>query len=382
MIQIIIFFVISTFKIINCSISNSFNSNYFNSNYFNSNKLTSSFENTLKNSYLSVLPNSYKFSESSKHYYSLSKLYLTESTKNSYLSILPNSYKPSESSKHYYSLSKSYLTKSTKNSYLSVLPNSYKPFESSKHYYSLSTMSSTLAPTLAPTLVPSVIIDYTNPTMSFETIMTLNGLSEPILDDKSQTALINTIAYSTNISSKFVFLKSQTYTSNRKLLPIKLLSTYDVSAITEIIIPLIGKYNINPTTLYSNLVTNLKNSLDSGNFATYLHSESVLLGSTSLLNVSINNYVVSQLTLINVTTQYPTLYPTNIVGGEITPNLPQKEILLIIGISICGFLCVLLCFLFKKYKFNTLSFNNNFNITSNDEPINTENIVISIDHNE
>ena len=238
-----------------------------------------------------------------------------------------------------------------------------------------------------PSLQPTIIIYDQNPTMLFESSITLNGLSEPILDDNSQTALINTIAYSTNISSKFVFFKSQSYTSQRKLLPIKLLSRYNVLAITEIIIPLIGKYNINPTTLYSNLVTNLKNSLDSGNFTLYLHSESVLLGSTSMLNVSISNYIVSQMTIKNITA-FPTQYPTNYIeDGKVTHNLPQKEILIIIFVSIGVFIGILISYYFILYKINRSS-NINLNIRSNDNSINIENtinienIVISINHNE
>jgi hypothetical protein len=164
-------------------------------------------------------------------------------------------------------------------------------------------------------------------------------------------------------------------------MPIKLLSTYDVSVITEIIIPLIGKYNINPNILYSNLVTNLKNSLDSGNFASYLHSESILLGSTSMLNVSISNYIISQMTITNITAS-PTAQPTTNISGKITQNLSQMEILIIIGISIGGFLCILLSLLFKKHKFNRLWFHStNLNVRSNDY-INTENIVISINQTE
>jgi hypothetical protein len=184
-----------------------------------------------------------------------------------------------------------------------------------------------------------------------------------------------------------VFFKDQTYISYRKLLIIKLLSTYDITVVTEIIIPLIVKYNINPTTLYSNLVTNLKNSISSGNFALFLQSESVLLNSSTMLNVIVSNYTISQMTVLNQTnipTAIPTNIPTAIPDSKITDNLSQKKILIIILVSIGVFIGILSVFLYVLYKVNRSS-NINFNIRSinnNINSINTENIVISINHNE
>jgi hypothetical protein len=148
-----------------------------------------------------------------------------------------------------------------------------------------------------------------------------------------------------------------------------------------------GKYNINPTTLYSNLVTNLKNSISSGNFALFLQSESVLLNSSLMLNVIVSNYTISQMTVLNQTnipTAIPTNIPTAIKDSKITDNLSQKKILIIILVSIGVFILIISVFLYVLYKVNRSS-NIKINIRSinnNINSINTENIVISINHNE
>ena len=410
MILILIFFVVSSFKIINCTTSievnsnyfksKQFNSNYFNSNYFNSNYFNSNYFNS--NHFNSNYFNSNYFN--SNHF---SSIKLVSYTYNNYISIIPNSYTFSQSiyRSNFCSSDYSLVESITRNKYISILPNSYIFSQSDTHStkYSLSILSPTIMPTtmpptvfpnvpptlnpslyiFPPTLFPSIENLYT-PSMSFETIMTLSGLTEPTLDDNSKTAFINTIAKSINISTEYVFFKGQTYISNRKLLALQLLSTYDITVITEIIIPLIGKYNINPTTLYSNLVTNLKNSIISGNFILFLRLESILLNSSTMLNVIVSNYTVSQMTLVNPTIS-PTINPTSIDDSKITGNLSQKELLIILFVSIGVFIGILISYYLILHKINrpsNINLNIRSNISSNDNSINIENIVISINHNE
>jgi hypothetical protein len=162
--------------------------------------------------------------------------------------------------------------------------------------------------------------------------MTLSGLTEPELDIKAQSAVIIAVAFSTNISANFVIFIGQEIVSRRKLIISRILTTYNVKAITQINIPLSNKYNIDPTTLYTLLTSNLASAIINGNFITFLLEASILLNSSSCQNAIVSNYTVSQMVLYN--TQSPSLQPSsNIILAKPTPNLSQYYIIIVIFTS-------------------------------------------------
>ena len=136
-----------------------------------------------------------------------------------------------------------------------------------------------LIPSLNPSLMPSYSINQ--PILLFESALSLSGLTKPELDNSAQTAVMIAMSQSMNISLNFVkfisqklaihsfhaFLQSQTYT---------------IVATTEITIPL--SKTENPTLLYESLKTKLIESVENGNFNTFLVVASIALNSTSTQN--------------------------------------------------------------------------------------------------
>ena len=314
MLYTIIIFVLYSMKIVNCESYNNkysgYSGNYysqaFNSGY-SGNYYSQAFNSGYSNVFNSIVFNSNIFS-------------YTKSSNKNYLTFY-NSYDLKNSNTHY-----SFLSKSTKqiisiNSYLSLI-NSYT-FPISKPYSNIISYSK---PTLLPTLEPEKFI----PVLSFETSMTLSGLTEPSLDTNAQSAVLIALASSINISTNYVLFLGQEVVARRKLMINHLLSTYNIKAITQINIPLTNQYsNINPSILYTSLTTNLTNSINNGNFITFLISASIALNSTSTQNVIVTNYSVSQMVLTNNNsfTFAPSLAPS------LTPSLTPSYNTLITGPS-------------------------------------------------
>jgi hypothetical protein len=252
--NIIILFLLNIFTLIKSysldsnrflSISNNFNSNYFNSNNFNS------------KSYNSV-------------------------------SLKSNNY----------------------NSYLSFVTSNDYQISKSTHYYSLSTINPTLSPTtlspttLSPTLSKKETLNPTIinvPVISFNTQLLFNNYDTVELDDKSQQVIIIATAKSMNLSSSLVKYIGSEIKIRRKLIQTMFqLQGFNIEVSLQTNIPLQGKYSSfvkNPTALYSQITTNLVNSVIYGLFTSYLQEESLNLNITSftnsiILSVKSDNYVI------------------------------------------------------------------------------------------
>ena len=137
----------------------------------------------------------------------------------------------------------------------------------------------TVYPTKMPTQMPTIFI----PVLSFETTMSLSGLSEPVLDDSSKTAVVLATAKSANISNTFVVFLNQhivdkVYLKNK----ISLENTYDIDATTQMNIPMQGIYAfIAQDTLFTLVTNNIVKSVENGDFNMFLMSASIAINSTS-----------------------------------------------------------------------------------------------------
>jgi hypothetical protein len=149
------------------------------------------------------------------------------------------------------------------------------------------TFDKTLAPTLDKTLAPT--LDKTSDTtISFESTMSLSGISKPFLDDLAQTSVVIATAKSANVSTSFVFFVKQVPSSNKFLKSV----SYDIDATTQLNVPTNGK---SPQILYDSLVSNLVNSVSNGDFNAFLMSASIALNSSSTQNAFSNGVVLGPL---------------------------------------------------------------------------------------
>ena len=175
------------------------------------------------------------------------------------------------------------------NNYLSTV-NSYSDTQyslSTVSYRSKSSFDKTLAPTLDKTLAPT-LNPTSDTTISFESTMSLSGISKPFLDDLAQTSVVIATAKSANVSTSFVFFIKQVPSSNKFLKSV----SYDIDATTQLNVPTNGK---SPQILYDSLVSNLVNSVSNGDFNAFLMSASIALNSSSTQNAFSNGVVLGPL---------------------------------------------------------------------------------------
>jgi hypothetical protein len=154
-------------------------------------------------------------------------------------------------------------------------------------YRSRSSFDKTLVPTFDNTLAPTL-----DTTISFESTMSLSGISKPFLDDLAQTSVVIATAKSANVSTSFVFFIKGVKQDPSKNIHNKFLKSvsYDIDATTQLNVPTNGK---SPQSLYDSLVSNLVNSVSNGDFNAFLMSASIALNSSSTQNAISNGVVLS-----------------------------------------------------------------------------------------
>ena len=178
----------------------------------------------------------------------------------------------------------------------------------SVNYFSLS---GTIAPSPAPTPIPVTSI------LSFETALSLSGLSEPVLDDPAQTAVTVAVANSANVSAQFViFVKQRPLSSNIQNYLFELESpTYAIEATTQLNIPVSG---VNPNTLYSTLSNSIVVAVGNGDFNVFLVAASIAVNSTSTQNAVSTDVVVTPM-IILVPSPMPSVNPSVFISKKPSP---------------------------------------------------------------
>jgi hypothetical protein len=155
--------------------------------------------------------------------------------------------------------------------------------------------------------------------LSFETALSLYGLTEPVLDDPAQTAVTVAVANSANVSSRFVIFVKQHLISSNVLFELDS-PTYAIEATTQLNVPLSGA---NPNTLYSSLSNSIVVAVGNGDFNAFLVAASIAVNSTSTQNAISKGVVVTPMIII-----YPSPMPSPMPSVFMSPMptpMPSKK---------------------------------------------------------
>ena len=141
--------------------------------------------------------------------------------------------------------------------------------------------------------------------ISFETMLSLSGLTESVLDESAQQSVAIATANSANISIEFVSFLQQTLKNVNSFAKTIQSQTYDIDATTQLNVPVSGS----PDSLYLILTTNIANSVGNGDFNAFLMSASIALNSTSTQNAVSKGVSWTPMILI-VASPAPTFVPS------------------------------------------------------------------------
>jgi hypothetical protein len=190
--------------------------------------------------------------------------------------------------------------------YLTLVHTSLSTIKSTPWKY-ISSSSHCFNPYLNPSQCPSVnpsqcpSVNPSKPTiisiLSFETAVSLSGLTEPVLDDPAQTAVTVAVANSANVSAQFViFVKQHPIITAQKYLFELNSPTYAIEATTQLNVPLSGA---NPNTLYSSLSNSIVVAVGNGDFNAFLVAASIAVNSTSTQNAISTDVVVTPMVILS-----------------------------------------------------------------------------------
>ena len=160
--------------------------------------------------------------------------------------------------------------------------------------------------------------------ISFETIISLSGLTESVLDVSAQQSIEIATANSANVSIQFVSFLQQTLKNVNSFAKTIQSQTYDIDATTQLNVPVSGS----PETLYLILTTNIANSVGNGDFNAFLMSASIALNSTSTQNAVSKSVAWTPMVLIvasPATTPNPSLATTPNPSLATTPNPSHRS---------------------------------------------------------
>lgn len=194
----------------------------------------------------------------------------------------------------------SYATSYCSTPYLTMVHNSLSKPKSVNYFSLLST--------IAPSPMPVISV------LSFETALSLSGLSEPVLDDPAQTAVTVAVANSANVSAQFVIFVKQHLISSNILFELES-STYAIEATTQLNIPVSGA---NPNTLYSTLTNSIVVAVGNGDFNAFLVAASIAVNSTSTQNAVSTDVVVTPM-IILVPSPLPSAIPSVFMSKKPSP---------------------------------------------------------------
>lgn len=133
----------------------------------------------------------------------------------------------------------------------------------------------------------------------------MGGLTEPSLDEASQTAIRNASAKAMNLAITSITYLGATFSEQ----PIveedifgnterRRLQTYEANAITKTAVPLGTTGYDNATALYNQLTKSLDKSVSDGSFTSNMQKAAVSLGSTQLENAEATGVTNSALILL------------------------------------------------------------------------------------
>eukprot|EP00428_Durinskia_dybowskii_P067382 CAMPEP_0170378148 /NCGR_PEP_ID=MMETSP0117_2-20130122/12658_1 /TAXON_ID=400756 /ORGANISM="Durinskia baltica, Strain CSIRO CS-38" /LENGTH=300 /DNA_ID=CAMNT_0010633507 /DNA_START=253 /DNA_END=1155 /DNA_ORIENTATION=- len=196
------------------------------------------------------------------------------------------------------------------------------------------TWSPTPIPSVAKlTPVPSAQPSYmTSPILSFNSSLTMSGVTSSYLDQPAQQSVISAAAISMGITTNTIsYLGSIATAENRRLFTTDFLrgftlftTSYKMVSLLKVSVPLSATTYTNSTLLYKSLTQSLNTAVVSGAFTTSLQEAAVLNNATSVVAAQVTN-VTNSAPSVNNDLQYP---PDN---SNKSDSLTEGEI---VGISI------------------------------------------------
>jgi hypothetical protein len=187
-------------------------------------------------------------------------------------------------------------------------------------------ISTTRSPTIIPTKMSSPII-------IFSSNITMNDISNSILDVNSQRALINVTAWSMKVTENTITYKKGISISSRRgnLRSVVTLFTtvYSIVATTQANVPLSSTSYSNPKLLYNSMTTSLIQSVKSGAFTKQLQEISILFNASQIEKANVTYVSNSALNVNDI------IYvsPTSVEGVSAVSVILMTTMIFII---ICG----------------------------------------------
>ncbi len=194
--------------------------------------------------------------------------------------------------------------------------------------------TNTNVPTCAPTIAPS---NQVSAILSFDTTMSLTGLTSNTLDVTAQTAIITAAANVMVIDEDNIAISDVTISSlrQRRLAKIGLVATYSASVTLTVEINTVDYFTTNATAVYTSLSSSLSSAQQNGNFATYIRTAATTLGASTLSAVSVSSLSVSAVSVINPPTYAPS-------GAPSTKSSNSTSLAIIIGAAAGGFALIVI----------------------------------------
>lgn len=170
-------------------------------------------------------------------------------------------------------------------------------------------------PIFKSTLIPT---QMTSPIISFSSNITMNGISNYVLDTNSQHALINVTAWSMKVIENAISYKKGITTSfksrNLRSMITMFTTSYSIIAITQANIPLSSTDYANPISLYNNITSSLFQSVNTGVFTKQLQKISILFNATQIENANVTHVSNSALIVNNI------IYLSSTTDDDLTRN--------------------------------------------------------------
>eukprot|EP01038_Epipyxis_sp_PR26KG_P005469 gene5469-7572_t len=185
-------------------------------------------------------------------------------------------------------------------------------------------------PTSRPSNEPTVLSTNPKPIVSFNSNLTVAGVTSDSLDIQAKRAIVNATASTMGISSSFVSIVGITHiTSTRRLLVHldAVSNTFLVNVKTTLSLNDFSGAD-NSSFLYNILTKRLDTAVTTGSFTSSLYNNSLALGSTSTLSAAISSISLATSVVkfppTNQPTMSPTVTPTSIPTGTPTFSIIDK----------------------------------------------------------
>jgi hypothetical protein len=200
---------------------------------------------------------------------------------------------------------------------------------------------------MSPTVVPTAQV---YDTISFESALSLSGLSSGTLSSSDEAAIIDGVVKasdSDSITVSIVSVVSTELPSRRVLLSgghITTLVTYSLNVTVGVTANLVDFATTDSSTVYNSLVSSIQTASGSGNLTTYIQQAAVVHGAAVVATAVVSVSTVSVLTVIVPPTMSPTSQP-------LAASKSMLSLGVIVGVAIGVFVVLIVSGFALKYYF-------------------------------